>query len=250
MHAHRGASALYPENTMAAFRAAREIGADGIEFDVHSTADGQLVVLHDYDLARTTSGAGLVHERDLAYVRTLSAGAWFAERFERERVPLLAEVLEMEDIDFELEVKGLPTPGLVSGIVDAISNAGVAARVELTGSHLVALTALRRRLPDSRFGLFGPVRAAWMTDALFQQILTDTALLGGFDTVHVPAPLVAAIDVGRLHSCGLRLHAADPATTEELLSALARSDQLTADDPGEALRLRSEIRPAGAAGRA
>jgi glycerophosphoryl diester phosphodiesterase len=62
---------------MAAFRAARELGADAVEFDVHATSDGHLVVVHDYDLSRTTSGTGLVHERELAYVRSLSAGAWF-----------------------------------------------------------------------------------------------------------------------------------------------------------------------------
>jgi len=188
-------------------------------------------------------------ERDVAYIRTLSAGAWFAERFEGERVPLLAEVLELEHLEFELEVKGLPTPALVSGIVDAIGNAGVAGRVELTGFHSVALTALRPQLPDSRFGLFAPARAPWMTDHLYQQILTHTALMGRFDTVHVPASLVESIDVARLHSCGLRLHAADPATTGELISAVTCSDQLTADDPGEALRLRSELRPPSDTGR-
>jgi glycerophosphoryl diester phosphodiesterase len=234
---------------MAAFHAAAEIGADAIEFDVHATADGHLVVVHDYDLARTTSGTGLVHERDLAYIRTLSAGAWFGEPFEDERVPLLAEVLELENLDFELEVKGVPTERLVSGVVDAIGNAGVADRVELTGFHHVALMALRRQLPGSRFGLFAQAHAPWMTDQLYQQILTQTALLGRFDTVHVPAPLVARVDVEGLHSCGLRLHAADPATKEELISAVSRSDQLTTDDPEEALRLRSELRqPPDAAG--
>ena len=65
IHAHRGASSHYPENTMAAFYAARDLGADAIEFDVHLTEDGHLVVVHDYDLARTTSGAGYVFESSL-----------------------------------------------------------------------------------------------------------------------------------------------------------------------------------------
>jgi glycerophosphoryl diester phosphodiesterase len=249
VHAHRGASAGYPENTMAAFRAAAELGADAIEFDVHATADGQLVVVHDYDLARTTSGSGLVHDRELAYVRTLSAGAWFAERFAAERVPLLAEVLELQGVDFELEVKGLPSAGLVSGVADAVANARVAARVELTGHHQVALVALRRRLPECRFGLLAPACAPWMTDRLYQEIVTHTALCAGFDTVHVPAADLARIEVGPLHASGLLLHAADPATGDELSQAIAWSDQLTTDDPQEALRLRSAIdRREGAAG--
>ncbi len=226
---------------MAAFRAAAELGAEAIEFDVHATADGQLVVVHDYDLARTTSGTGLVHERDLAYVRALSAGAWFAERFATERVPLLDEVLELVGVDFELEVKGLPSADLVSGVADAVANAQVAGRVELTGHHQVALVALRQRLPECRFGLFAPACAPWMTDRLYQQIVTHTALCAGFDTVHIAAPDVARIDVERLHASGLLLHAADPATREELDLAIARSDQLTTHDPEEALRLRSVI---------
>lgn len=87
-----------PENTMASFLEAQRLGVDAVELDVHATADGHLVVLHDYDLARTTSGTGLVHERDLAYVRSLSAGAWFAPEFEEERVPLLSDVLALEGL--------------------------------------------------------------------------------------------------------------------------------------------------------
>ena len=108
--------------------------------------------------------------------------------------------------------------------------------------------ALRRRLPEARFGLFAPAVAPWMTDRLYEQIVTHTALCAGFDTVHVPAALVPRIEVERLHARGLRLHAADPATTDELTEAIARSDQLTTDDPAAALRLRSEIGRGGGAG--
>jgi len=60
---------------------ARELRCDGIEFDVHATADGELVIIHDYDLSRTTTGVGLVHERDLAYVRGLGCGLLVRKRF-------------------------------------------------------------------------------------------------------------------------------------------------------------------------
>jgi glycerophosphoryl diester phosphodiesterase len=58
--AHRGASNAFPENTLAAFVAARELGADAIELDVHATRDGELVVIHDYDVSSTTSAKGLI----------------------------------------------------------------------------------------------------------------------------------------------------------------------------------------------
>lgn len=90
---HRGASSVRPENTLTALHAAIGAGADAIEFDVHATADGELVVIHDYDLLRTTDGDGFVHERTLDYVRSLSAGRWFDGRYAAKRVPLLAEAL-------------------------------------------------------------------------------------------------------------------------------------------------------------
>ena len=72
--AHRGASLRYPENTLAAFRAAVRAGADVIELDARLTADGVPVVMHDAEVATTTDGSGFVHELTLAQVRALRAG--------------------------------------------------------------------------------------------------------------------------------------------------------------------------------
>src|SRR5262245_64546483 len=91
---HRGASDRAPENTMAAFEAAIAIGVDAIELDVHSSRDGHLVVIHDQNLARTTSGQGLVHEHSLAELKALDAGGWFDRAFAGERIPAFEEVLE------------------------------------------------------------------------------------------------------------------------------------------------------------
>ena len=92
---HRGASALAPENTLAAFETAIVDGADGLEFDVRLTRDGVPIVLHDAALDRTTSGRGAVAALDLASIRRLDAGAWFGARFRGERVPTLAETLDL-----------------------------------------------------------------------------------------------------------------------------------------------------------
>jgi len=102
---HRGASSSAPENTMASFRAAIELGADGIEFDVQQTADGYLVVIHDAMLDRTTNGTGHVFETTAAAFEALDAGGWFSEAFADERVPPLDDVLALRDVDFELEFK-------------------------------------------------------------------------------------------------------------------------------------------------
>ncbi len=95
--AHRGASGagLAPENTLAAFERAIEIGVDAVELDVRSTRDGALVVLHDPLLDRTTDREGPVHELTLAQVREADAGGWFGRPFAGEKVPTLAEALDL-----------------------------------------------------------------------------------------------------------------------------------------------------------
>ena len=92
--AHRGHSAGAPENTLAALAAARELGATSAEIDTVLTADGEIVLLHDLTLDRTTDGAGLAARRSLAEIRALDAGAWFGPAFAGERVPTLAEALD------------------------------------------------------------------------------------------------------------------------------------------------------------
>lgn len=91
---HRGAAGHAPENTLASFAKAVELGADAIECDVQLSADGVPVVIHDATLDRTTNGRGPVAARSAAELRALDAGAWFDARFAGERIPTLAEVLD------------------------------------------------------------------------------------------------------------------------------------------------------------
>ncbi|MFA6109628.1 MAG: glycerophosphodiester phosphodiesterase family protein [Candidatus Latescibacterota bacterium] len=95
--AHRGASGegLAPENTLAAFERAIETGVDAVELDVRATRDGHLVVLHDAELDRTTDATGPVRELTLDQVRQADAGSWRGEEYRGQRVPTLAEVLEL-----------------------------------------------------------------------------------------------------------------------------------------------------------
>src|SRR5207237_7102683 len=82
------------ENTLAAFRLARDLGADAVELDVHLTRDDRLVVLHDDTLERTTTGSGLVRSQTFDQIRALSAGSWYDPSFASERIPLLEDVLD------------------------------------------------------------------------------------------------------------------------------------------------------------
>jgi glycerophosphoryl diester phosphodiesterase len=105
--AHRGASCSAPENTLAAFNAAVECGADGIELDIHLSRDGIPVVIHDETLDRTTDGYGPVAMRDLSQIRQLDAGSWFAREYLGEQIPTLESVLNVfgGHLRLNLEVK-------------------------------------------------------------------------------------------------------------------------------------------------
>ena len=92
--AHRGASGNAPENTLAAFKKAIEIGVDAVELDLHGSADGEVVVIHDASLDRTTDHSGPVNQTSLATIKRVDAGGWFAPEFAGEPVPTLAEALE------------------------------------------------------------------------------------------------------------------------------------------------------------
>jgi glycerophosphoryl diester phosphodiesterase len=91
--AHRGASSLYPENTLRAFIAAADLGADMCEFDVRMTRDGEVVVIHDATVNRTTDGRGRVAAMDAVAIRRLDAGVRFGAEFRDEPIPTLAEVV-------------------------------------------------------------------------------------------------------------------------------------------------------------
>lgn len=101
IYAHRGASGAHPENTLLAFQEALATGVEGIELDVHATADGVPVVIHDRAVERTTDGRGYVDELPLERLRRFDAGAG-------QQVPTLAEVLELvaERAHLDIELKG------------------------------------------------------------------------------------------------------------------------------------------------
>nr|WP_273843693.1 glycerophosphodiester phosphodiesterase [Halalkalibacter alkalisediminis] len=107
--AHRGFSSQYPENTMVAFQASADIGADGIEFDIQLTKDHVPVVIHDLTLDRTTTGKGFVRDYTASELKKFSAGSWFSDTFKAETIPTLEEVLiwaKTHSLTLNIELKG------------------------------------------------------------------------------------------------------------------------------------------------
>jgi glycerophosphoryl diester phosphodiesterase len=92
--AHKGASAYAPENTLAAFRMAHEMGADGIEIDVLFSKDGHIMVHHDFSLGRCENGTGALKDHTYFELRKLDAGSWFDKKFKGEKIPNIEEVLD------------------------------------------------------------------------------------------------------------------------------------------------------------
>ena len=127
--AHRGGYALFPENTSAAFRACEGL-ADRIEFDVQVSADGELVVIHDETVDRTTDGSGAVADLTLAQLKALDAGSKFSPAFAGERIPTLAEALRAlpPGIPALVDCKTGSAAAIVNALrpADALSNAVIA----------------------------------------------------------------------------------------------------------------------------
>ncbi len=154
---HRGAAGDAPENTLAAFELALAQGADGIEFDVHLSADGVPVVIHDFRLERTTSGSGRLRRHTLSELRRLDAGSWFNRRYPSRarpqyadlKVPTLAEVLawvrERNCLAYvEIKQSRIPYRGIEAKVLKEVDAAGARRLSTVISFNLSTLRRLRR----------------------------------------------------------------------------------------------------------
>ena len=208
--AHRGSSGTTPENTLAAFRQAIADGADGAEFDIRATADGVPVVLHDRDLARTTTGHGNVDELLLVEIRQFDAGGG-------ERVPTLAEVLDLLAGRLRLNLE-LKQPGIERAVLDLLE-AHPAADWAISSFDWSALRRVRALAPkvellptaaaagDDLFAAAGEVRASGVVVAAraIDRVFTDRCSAAGLAvtawTVNAAAEARRLRDLGVVALC-------------------------------------------------
>jgi glycerophosphoryl diester phosphodiesterase len=162
--AHRGYCRRYPENTLSAFAAAFEAGAQMIELDVSLTKDGQLVVIHDATVNRTTNGRGPVKSYTLEELKRLDAGAWFHRRFSGERIPALADVFDRFAPAGLVNVEIKSHPNLNRQDIDFLRGQ-VAAAIRQTG--------LKDRVLVSSFDTDVLEKMAEMTDPPFTALLSS-----------------------------------------------------------------------------
>jgi glycerophosphoryl diester phosphodiesterase len=159
---HRGNADEFPENTLASFRSAIELGVDVIECDVHLTEDGALAVIHDHLLERTTNGHGLVRDHRMAELKTLDAGSWKDARFHGERIPTLEEVLELAHgrVGVAVEIKNLPLPypGIERVLATCLERAGMTDDSVVISFDHRSVKQFRQEAPDVLTGVLDAAR--------------------------------------------------------------------------------------------
>ncbi|SDW07185.1 glycerophosphoryl diester phosphodiesterase [Marininema mesophilum] len=153
VYAHRGYSAVAPENTMAAFQRAVDAGAHGIELDLHLTKDDEVVVIHDETVGRTTDGKGRVRELTLDELRQLDAGSWFGEEFKGEKIPLLSEVLTLVAekgllVNIELKNNKIAYANLESKVITMLQEYDLVHRTVISSFDHYSLRKVKELCPD------------------------------------------------------------------------------------------------------
>jgi len=221
--AHRGASSSAPENTRAAFDRALALGARHIELDVHATADGHVVVIHDAVVDRTTDGTGAVSSYTLAGLKSLDAGSWFGAAFAGECIPTLEEVLARYGgrAHLHIEIKG-NAPDLTRRTVELIRRHKAERDVTIT-------SFAPARLEEVGPGLDVPL--GWLVPEATEAVIAKAAALG-VDQLCPKASTVTGTLVSRLHGVGFLVRAWGVGT-EQLMEQVvhAGADGMTVNFP-------------------
>ena len=164
VHGHRGAAGLAPENTLASFRKAMALGVDALEMDLHITRDGEVVVIHDETLDRTTDSRGSIADLTLEEIKRRDAGRKFNPAFQGERIPTLREVIELitasgnSRIRMDLEIKfgkgeeGTPED-FEERVLEVLRQAAFVERVNVISFHHPSLTKVKALEPKIRTGV-------------------------------------------------------------------------------------------------
>ena len=233
--AHRGDEAYAPENTLSAFKQAAEKGADAIEFDVKLTADGQVIVLHDQTVDRTTNGTGNAAKISLAALRDLDAGVQFPGKFPGEKIPTLDEVFESvgKRIYMNIELKNYSTPFdmLVPKVTQIVKNHGMQERVLFSSFFAWNLKKARLLLPEVSRGLLTIPGVIGFWGRTF-------GWHGDYAALHPHVTDVNTDLVNRIHTAGKRVNAWTVTTEKDIRRMIGLGvDGIITNDPALALRL-------------
>jgi glycerophosphoryl diester phosphodiesterase len=255
LFAHRGASGEAPENTLPAFSRAWDLGARFLEMDCHATRDGEVVVLHDATLERTTDGAGPVRELTFGELERLDAGHRFSPdgrsfpfRGRGVRVPRLAEVLaRFPDAHINLEVKQAD-PAIAAQVLRLIRDAGAESRVLLAAEEGEIMAQIRALEPKTAIGM-----SREDILELFRAALEDRldAYRAPGHALQIPTdfmgdPLVTPTNLALARRFGLAVHVWTINDRDEMRDLLrAGVDGVMSDFPGRLLEVARDLAGAG-----
>ena len=231
--AHRGAAMIAPENTLAAFQAAIDAGADAIEFDVRLSADGAVVVFHDSDFRRVAGDPRAVVETPLSAMRDIDVGSWFDPAFSGERIATLSETLAFIDRRalalVELKPDADNAQALLDAVLHEVDRGGYADRVVLASLSPDLVRTARAAAPQARLALFA------------NAALPGTARQTDFDMLglnHLQIDTAAVANARRRDYLLQAWTVNDPALMARYMDLGV--DDISTDLPAEAVRVRAE----------
>lgn len=232
--AHRGASAYAPENTMEAFKLAVEMGADGIELDVHLSKDGELIVAHDEKVDRICEGSGRIMDMTAAQLKSLRVSKPMLG-FEDARIPTLREVMALLSptrmwLNIELKTNVYAYEGIEQKCIDLAREYGMEKRVLFSSFNHHSLLRVKAIDPSFLCGI------------LYDNIMVrpwDYAKALGFDALHPHfSELKVPGEIEDSHQAGIMINAWTLNSEEELKNVAATAlDGIITDYPDRALRL-------------
>jgi glycerophosphoryl diester phosphodiesterase len=233
--AHRGDTLLFPENTLEAFEAAKDNGADGIELDVHMTSDGILVVHHDYYLGNPDDGHGTIPDMTFE----IFSHAKIKNTY---HLPTLEEVFAKfgNTLHYELELK-TPSDEAIRKTIALVQKFNLT-DIEFTSPHPYILTKIKLLDPSLVTGYFCIPRPDWMDAALYSDISIANAKLGDIGIIHflseyVDEPLLVAV-----HAAGMKVHAANCDADDDLAQMFAMGvDQISTNRLNRAIAVKKRV---------
>lgn len=238
--AHRGASAISPENTMIAFKRAIEMGVDAIETDVQMTKDGHLVLIHDEQIDRTTNGSGWVKDFTLEQIKRLDAGSWFSSSYGRETIPTLDEFFRLIYptslwVNIEIKMGFVFYPGIEEKLIQKIKEYQMENRVIVSSFNHYSIVLIKEIAPEIE------------TAVLFMEGLYEPwnyARHLGSNFLHPYKEVVYTYFMEGAHQAGMKVQPFTVDDKEEMMSMIKMGvDGIMTNVPDKLLLLLRELFP-------
>jgi glycerophosphoryl diester phosphodiesterase len=202
---HRGAKGHAPENTMISFMMGADMGVTAVETDVHLSKDGEVVLIHDHSVDRTTNGHGFVKDMTLAELKKLDAGSWYDARFAGERIPTLTELLTWakDRVGIAIEIKNGPIyyPDIAEKTIRLLREHGMERQVILISFDHFVVREAKQIAPEIATGIL-------YVGGLVDAVAAARAALA--DAVHPNWTFVTPELVRTVHEAGLMISPWNP----------------------------------------